>query len=67
MIHGEVDDLIPLDRARELYGMLDLTERELLVIPHAGHNDIVWIGQVPYFAAIGRFVASATVRGDAEA
>jgi pimeloyl-ACP methyl ester carboxylesterase len=67
MIHGEVDELIPLDRARELYGMLDLTERELLVIPGAGHNDIVWIGHAAYFTAIGRFVASAIRRREPEA
>lgn len=67
MIHGELDELIPLDRARELYEMLDLTERELLVIPGAGHNDIVWIGHAAYFAAISGFVESAIPRRDAGA
>lgn len=56
MIHGERDDLIPLDRAKEVYEMLDATERELLVIPNAGHNDIVWTGAREYFSAIKRFI-----------
>ena len=56
MIHGERDDLIPLDRAREVYEMLDATERTLLIIPNAGHNDIVWVGAREYFAAIKQFI-----------
>lgn len=57
MIHGDRDDLIPLDRAKEVYEMLDATDRTLLVIPEAGHNDIVWVGAREYFAAIKQFVS----------
>ena len=56
MIHGERDELIPLDRAREVFEMLDPADRTLLVIPGAGHNDIVWLGAREYFAAIKDFV-----------
>lgn len=57
IIHGEQDELIPVAHAAELYGLLDGTERELLVIPGAGHNDLMWVGYAAYFAAIRSFVA----------
>lgn len=57
MIHGENDELIPLESAMQVYEMLASSEREMVVIAGAGHNDIVWIGTAQYFEAIGRFVA----------
>lgn len=57
MIHGANDDLIPLESAMQVYEMLTSSERELVVIAGAGHNDIVWIGAEEYFAAIRAFVA----------
>ena len=57
-LHGEQDDLVPLERAVELYDMLEGTARELVVIPDAGHNTILWVGQVRYFEAIRAFVAA---------
>jgi hypothetical protein len=56
IIHGEGDELIPLDHAAGLYDMLDGTERELVVIPGAGHNDILWVGHRQYFEAIAAFI-----------
>jgi pimeloyl-ACP methyl ester carboxylesterase len=57
MIHGEIDELIPLERAWETYELLDPADRTMLVIPGAGHNDIIWVGHEEYFGAIGEFVA----------
>lgn len=57
IIHGERDDLVPLETATELYGMLEHVEREMLVIPSAGHNDLLWRGWQQYFEAIKTFVA----------
>ncbi len=54
MIHGQYDDLIPLATAREVYDLLESSERKMLVISNAGHNDIVWVGATEYFAAIAR-------------
>ncbi len=58
LIHGERDDLIPLAHARVLHDLLAGTERELLVIPGAGHNDLLWVGIAPYFEAIRSFIDS---------
>jgi pimeloyl-ACP methyl ester carboxylesterase len=57
LIHGEWDELIPLEHALELYELLAEVERELLVIPGAGHNDLMWAGLQSYFEAIARFVS----------
>jgi pimeloyl-ACP methyl ester carboxylesterase len=58
IIHGEFDDLIPLERAAELYERLEgAASKEMVVIPGAGHNDLLWLGVEQYFEAIGRLVA----------
>lgn len=57
LIHGEWDELVPLQTAVELYDLLEQTERELVVIPRAGHNDLLWTGRTQYFDAVQRAVA----------
>lgn len=56
LIHGEYDELIPLAAAAEIYDLLDATSRDLVVIPGAGHNDILWVGHSQYFTAIKTFL-----------
>jgi hypothetical protein len=56
IIHGERDELVPVARATELYGMLDGVDANLVVIPGAGHNDLTWVATREYFAEIGSFV-----------
>lgn len=58
ILHGEYDELIPVEHAAELYDLLDATDRTLEVIPGAGHNDILWRGQDQYFDAIAHFIAN---------
>ena len=60
LIHGEWDELVPLANAEALHALLDGTRRELVVIPSAGHNDILWAGRERYFDAIASFVARST-------
>ena len=59
-LHGEQDELVPLESAVELYDMLDGTARDLVVIPDAGHNDILWLGKARYFEAIRAFIAASS-------
>jgi hypothetical protein len=58
-LHGEWDELIPLERAVAFYDALAMREphKELVIIPGAGHNDIFWVAGPRYFEAIGSFVA----------
>jgi pimeloyl-ACP methyl ester carboxylesterase len=57
VIHGERDELVPLETAHELYALLAHVDREMLVIPRAGHNDLLWLGWQQYFEAIRTFIA----------
>lgn len=56
VIHGEKDSLVPLKEAEDLYRHLGTEKKELLIIPGATHNDILYVGFKKYFEAIGRFV-----------
>jgi uncharacterized protein len=56
IIHGERDELVPVARAAELYDTLQVADRQLVLIPDAGHNDLTWVGSEQYFTAIAEFV-----------
>jgi pimeloyl-ACP methyl ester carboxylesterase len=58
-IHGEWDEIIPLQDGIAFHEGLTTNERELLIIPGAGHNDIGWVGRELYFEAITRFIKQA--------
>ena len=57
IFHGEQDELIPLQEANDLYRHLGSDEKQLIVIPSAGHNDIMVVGFQKYFEALQRFVS----------
>jgi pimeloyl-ACP methyl ester carboxylesterase len=52
LIHGERDELVPLQQAVELRDLLANVDPQLVIIPNAGHNDLLWRGLREYFAAI---------------
>jgi pimeloyl-ACP methyl ester carboxylesterase len=56
-IHGEWDEIIPLEHGVAFHEQLETDEKELVLIPGAGHNDIGWVGRELYFAALARFIA----------
>jgi pimeloyl-ACP methyl ester carboxylesterase len=60
IIHGQDDWLIPVENGRALYEHSGATDKKLVTIPHAGHNDLLFTGQEPYFDALRAFV----VEGD---
>lgn len=55
ILHGEYDELVPVETAAILNDLLEGTKRKLVVIPGAGHNDIAWVGRDQYFAEIEAF------------
>jgi hypothetical protein len=59
IIHGEADELVPVRTALELYETLQVEPKELVILPGAGHNDLLWLGAEQYMTALGRFVARA--------
>ena len=55
-IHGEWDELIPLQTALEIHQLVSSPEKEVEVIPRAGHNDLLHRGIDRYFEALAAFV-----------
>lgn len=52
IIHGEFDHIIPFSDGQALYEACGATEKTLLKIPNANHNDIFYRGMKPYMEAI---------------
>jgi fermentation-respiration switch protein FrsA (DUF1100 family) len=58
VIHGEVDDLIPVKNGRQLYERCAAREKRLTIIPNAGHNDLLMVGLDQYMVAIRNLILS---------
>ena len=56
IIHGEYDQIIPVEEGKELYHNSGAQDKRMLIIPGAGHNDIMVVDQNLYFGAIDEFV-----------
>ena len=56
VIHGELDELAPVQDAAAMHENIRAEDKRLLVIPGAGHNDLMFVGMRQYFEAIRRFV-----------
>lgn len=54
IIHGEADDLVPPAQAKRLHNLLGERVEECLIVPFAGHNDLLWVAADAYFGAIAR-------------
>jgi uncharacterized protein len=54
VIHGEADDLVPLEMGRELLEAAR-EPKEWMGVPGAGHNDVFWVAGDSYFRRIAAF------------
>jgi fermentation-respiration switch protein FrsA (DUF1100 family) len=59
ILHGEEDVLIPPIDGQTLYKHSAAEEKELVLIPYAGHNDIMLVGRERYFQSVREFVSRA--------
>jgi hypothetical protein len=57
IIHGADDFLIPAADGEELYRCCAAADKRLVLIPGAGHNDLMLVGMQAYFQAIREFVS----------
>lgn len=57
IIHGEWDQIIPFSDGKALFDASAAAKKDLVAIPRAGHNDLLWTGQERYMEAILRFVS----------
>lgn len=56
VIHGELDQIIPLRDGVALYEASRASRKQLVVIPRAGHNDLLWVGMKEYMGALASFI-----------
>lgn len=56
VIHGELDNLIPLWHGEKLHSNSPIEDKRLVVIPGAGHNNLMAIDFTLYFSVIAGFV-----------
>lgn len=57
IIHGEYDELIPSFEAEYLFETIGAMDKQLVIIPGAGHNDLMLVGMGQYFKALSDFVS----------
>ncbi|MBD2182976.1 alpha/beta fold hydrolase [Planktothrix sp. FACHB-1355] len=58
IIHGQEDNLIPVSQGIVLHRFCAAPDKRLVLIPGAGHNDLMVVGAVQYFEAIQKFIFS---------
>ncbi len=56
IIHGERDRLVPLEQGRDLFESLGTEHKEMVIIPRADHNDIMFVDSSKYMQAIKSFI-----------
>ncbi|MBF0162148.1 MAG: alpha/beta hydrolase [Magnetococcales bacterium] len=56
VIHGEWDEIIPLEEGHALYEQVAHRHKRWLPIAESGHNDLMMVGQRAYFEAIRNFI-----------
>ena len=56
IIHSEYDQIIPVSEGKELYRNSGSRDKKILIIPGAGHNDIMVVDQGTYFNTIEEFI-----------
>lgn len=60
IIHGERDQIIPVQEGRALLRACGASRKKMVVIPEAGHNDLLWVGMDIYMGALASFVGKAS-------
>jgi uncharacterized protein len=58
VIHGDQDRLVPLKQGKDVYEALGSKQKELVVIPRADHNNIMFVDSIKYMDAIENFILS---------
>ncbi len=58
IIHGENDMIIPLEDGVALHKNVGADEKDILIIPMAGHNDLLLYGPEDYMTAVKRIITN---------
>lgn len=63
IIHGEDDQIIPAAEGEALFRGSAAKDKKLVLVPGAGHNDIMWMGMESYLGAIREFTSGSVCNG----
>lgn len=55
-LHGEKDDFVPVKFAKDAYNAVSVKEKELLIIPNAGHTYSMHKDYLSYFNIVDKFL-----------
>ena len=58
VIHGEYDQIVPVEEGKTIYENISATDKRLLIIPGVDHNTILSGGMQQYFQALQDFVSA---------
>lgn len=58
-IHGQKDRTVPVEHSKRMFELAQ-NPKELVILPHAGHNDVQDQDENIYFDAMKKFLASTT-------
>jgi len=58
VIHGEFDQIIPVEEGKSLFETIGAEDKRLIIIPGVDHNTIMSGGMQPYLQALGGFVST---------
>lgn len=58
VIHGEYDEILPVSEGIELYENSGAEDKRIVVVPRAGHNDILMLEPDLYFDTLAEFIKS---------
>jgi len=56
IIHGEYDHVIPVQEGMDLYQMSGASDKDILIVSEADHNNLMLLGHKQYFQKIEEFV-----------
>ena len=56
IIHGEYDNIIPLQEGVDLYETAGASDKDILIISEADHNNLMLLGHKQYFQKIEEFI-----------
>jgi fermentation-respiration switch protein FrsA (DUF1100 family) len=59
VIHGEQDDIIPVELGRSVFNAAP-APKSLYLVPGAGHNDCYVVGASAYFSRLNQFIRTST-------
>jgi len=56
IIHGDRDQIVPIENGQTIFQSIQSEDKEFLIIPKANHNDIFWVGREKYLEAVQKFI-----------